>query len=105
MVKEGDAFVFPLDVKFSLSDSDDKSDNVQKERIEKVQISEKDFSKTFDIPMNKVDYIAINPEFKILKEILSSNVPQEFISNQFRNGKTIFERLASRSISKGESTF
>ncbi|MPZ06064.1 MAG: hypothetical protein GEU26_06540 [Nitrososphaeraceae archaeon] len=94
-VQEGDAFVFPLDVKFFLPDTDDKSDNVQKERIEKVQISEKDFSKTFDIPMNKVGYIAIDPEFKILKEVLSSNIPQEFISNQLRNGKTIFERLAA----------
>jgi aminopeptidase N len=99
-VQEGDAFVFPLDVKFFLTDTDDKSDNVQKERIEKVQISEKDFSKTFDVPMNKVNYIAIDPEFKILKEVLSSNIPQEFISNQFRNGKTIFERLAAAQFLK-----
>jgi aminopeptidase N len=96
--QEGNAFVFPLEVHFVLENNND--DNVQRERIELVQLHEKTFSKTFEIPIAKVDYISLDPEYKILKEYVSIDIPQNFISNEIKDGKTIFEKLEAASFLK-----
>ena len=92
--QEGDAFVFSLEVHFTLSSTiAADSNNEQKQIIEQVQISHKTFSKTFDIPMGNLDQITIDPEYKILKEYSRFNIPDNLIANQLRKGKTIFTKL------------
>jgi aminopeptidase N len=91
--QQGDAFVFPLEVQFALLSSN-SDNNKLSQRIEQVQISEKTFSKTFDdIPIDKLDHVSIDPEYKVLKEYLHFNVPNNLIANQFQKGRTIFTKL------------
>jgi aminopeptidase N len=90
--QEGDAFIFPLEIQFVLL-SNTHNKNGQNETIEQVHISEKTFSKSFDIPTDKLDHVAIDPEYKILKEYVSVDIPHNFVVNQLQNGKTIFKRL------------
>src|SRR5919107_2048148 len=90
--QEGDPFIFPLEVQFVLSSNIDNN-NRQTETIIHVYISEKTFSKSFDIPIDKLDHVEIDPEYKILKEYVSVDIPHNFVVNQLQNGKTIFKRL------------
>jgi aminopeptidase N len=95
--QEVDAFIFPLEIQFGLLPTDDdRNDTKQNQRIERVQISEKTFSKTFDIPLDKLlHHIAIDPEYKILKECSSTDIPDNFVANQLQNGNIIFTRVES----------
>ncbi len=95
--QEGDAFVFSLEVNFVLRDSDNGSK--RKERMELVQVQSKTFSKTFDIPMKSALYLH-RSRYKILKEYVSINIPQNFITNEIKDGKTISEKLEAASLLK-----
>jgi aminopeptidase N len=93
-----DAFVFPLEINFVFRSSSNGSE--QKSMIQVVQVLEKNFSRTFDIQIDTIDYISIDPEYKILKEYISVDVPQNFIRNQIQHGKTIFEKIEGANILK-----
>lgn len=97
--QKGDAFVFPLDLEFVLSSSDSSNENDQQgQRIEQIQFSEKTFSRTFDIPIDKLDHVAIDPEYKILKEYLSVDIPEKLISNQLQKGKTASAKVEAAQL-------
>ncbi len=90
--QNGDAFILLLEVQFIFLNDINNSEG-QKKMMEEIYISEKIFSKTFDIEIEKLDHVEIDPEQKILKEYLSINIPHNFVINQLQNGKTIFKKL------------
>jgi aminopeptidase N len=101
--QEGDkAFEFPLDVELVYSTS-----NKGKQELCKVNrtLSVSKLDETFEITTDKkylehLQWISLDPEFKILKEIKSIKIPKEMIINQLREGRTIIERIqAARALS------
>lgn len=96
--QEGDAFVFPLEINFVLTNGIDGSE--QNSKMELVELMGKNFSRTFDIPMDKIDYISIDPEYKILKEYISIDSPDDIIRNQIRGSKTTFEKVEAANFLK-----
>jgi aminopeptidase N len=92
------AFQFPLDVKLVLSN--DKGDKIEKTNT--VLVCKKITEHTFTIQSNaKIEWISIDPEFKILKKVKSIKIVGEtkefqlndLLINQLHNGKTIIERI------------
>ena len=98
--QEDDAFAFPLEVHFALSSTSTDDNIEQRQIIEQIQISQNTFSKTFDFPMEKLDQITIDPEYKILKEYSHFNVPGNLVANQLEKGKTIFTKLEAGNLLK-----
>ncbi len=95
-IQEEDAFIFPLEIKIVTSNA--KKNNENNERkvlIETIPITERETERTLRITMesNKVDWVSIDPEFKILKEIKSFNAPTDMFIQQLEKGETVFEKV------------
>jgi aminopeptidase N len=102
--QEGDTFEFPVEIRIVFSDDgNDKNP-------ETVMVSGKVTEESFKIPHDReIRWIAVDPDFKILKEIISIKVSQEknnfrmkeLLRNQLREGKTVYERIqAARALNK-----
>ena len=92
--QEGDAFVFPLEMQFVLSSTKPEGNNEQNQIVQQqIQITEKRYRKTFDISLDELDHIVIDPEYKILKEYLQLTTPNDFIATHLQDGKTIVSRI------------
>jgi aminopeptidase N len=92
-MQDNEAFNFPLDLQFILSENNAGNDNEVNSKTELIQISEKTFSKTFDISTEKFDHVIVDPEYKILKEFLQSDASDGFFINNLPNGNTIFSKV------------
>jgi len=92
--QEGEFFTFPLDLQFVLSKNNGENDNILNTKIEQIQISDKTFSKTFDISIDEFDHLIIDPEYKILKEYqqLADN-PDNFLVLNLLNGVAIYSKI------------
>jgi aminopeptidase N len=101
-----DPFEFSIDIKLVLSIADIESAN--NELIETVSISKRITKHSVEIPQDaRIEWISIDPQFKILKEIKSIKITNEtyefqlirMLKNQLRKGKTIIERIeAARTL-------
>jgi aminopeptidase N len=94
-------FVFSLEIRLIFS-----NDNKYK-KPETIHISKKVTEHSCDIPKNaNIQWISIDPEFKILKEINSLKIVEEkenfklkdILTNQLRNAKTVIERIQAARI-------
>ena len=94
-VQEEDAFVFPLEIKIITSSS--KNDNEKSTLIKTIQVSERKTERIVEIPMvnSKIDWISVDSEFKVLKEIKSFNAPTDMILEQLENGETVYDKVQS----------
>jgi aminopeptidase N len=102
-VQNEDAFVFPLEMKIVFAnDAKDK-------KPEGYQISGKVFEEEIDIPYGKsIDWISIDPNFKLLKEIKSIKILEEkddfklkeILVNQLKNSFTIVECIQALNLLK-----
>jgi aminopeptidase N len=103
-------FVFPLEIRLVLSNDEGEKN----EEINTILIREKVTEHTFNKPKDiKVEWISIDPQFKILKKVKSIKVINEtnefqlqyLLKNQLSNGKTIIERIeAARMLKNCYST-
>ena len=98
----GIAFEFPLELRIIL----DNDDNDKKP--ETVQISQKITEHSIDISRDiKLKWISIDPEFKVLKEIISLKIVEEtvnfelrdMLTKQLKDAKTLIERIQADSYS------
>jgi aminopeptidase N len=91
-----DTFKFPLDIKlvFSFANSDDMITE-----IHSIEISKKEIEATFQVPIDKrgqagkLEWFSIDPNFKILKEIIYVDSSKEMLIKQLREGEAVYERL------------
>ena len=101
-----DLFEFTLDLELVFS-----AGGIEKKHItEAVYISERKTEHWFEIPNSaSIEWISIDPQFKLLKEIKSIKIIneknefqiKEILKNQLRKGKTIIERIdAARALKK-----
>ncbi len=81
--------------------------------LETIHISKRITEHSIEIPKDaRVEWISIDPQFKILKEIKSIKIRNEtnefqlkdMLKNQLRKGKTIIERIEA-ALSTQESIF
>jgi aminopeptidase N len=97
--QEGDAFVFPLEILFVLSSTKPEGNNEQNQIVQQqIQITEKTFSKTFNVSLEELDHIVIDPEYKILKEYLQFLTPNNLIATHLQDGKTIVSKIRDSSL-------
>lgn len=90
-IQDEDVFVFPLEIKIVRSHVE--GSNEKKMLMETIPISERETEITFKISeRNKIDWISVDPEFKILKEIKSFNAPNDMLIRQLEKGETVFEK-------------
>ena len=91
-------FEFPLEIQ--LISSNDKGET--EEQINTIQINKKITEHIFHMQKNsKIEWVSIDPQFKILKKVKSIKVIDEkrviqikdLLKNQLHNGKTIIERI------------
>ena len=102
-VQEGDPFFFSLEAKIVYKSG--------KEEIKTIEIVNKDQDYRYNLPAGEeqIDWISIDPEFKILKNIKkitiineTSNFQlREFLKQQLLNGETVIEKIeAARELKK-----
>jgi aminopeptidase N len=101
----GDLFEFFLDIRLVFSTTNDTGSS---NYLETIPISKRTTEHSIEIPKDvRIEWISIDPQFKILKEIKSiriTNETSEFqlrdvLKNQLRKGKTIIERVeAARAL-------
>jgi aminopeptidase N len=102
-VQEGDPFFFSLEAKIVYKSG--------KEEIKTIEIVNKDQDYRYNLPAGEeqIDWISIDPEFKILKNIKNiaiinetSNFQlREFLKQQLLNGETVIEKIeAARELKK-----
>jgi aminopeptidase N len=99
-----DLFEFTLDIRIvfstitSTSDTENKDNNLEK----MIQISQRITDHSTEIPKDaRIEWISIDPELKILKEIKSVKITdetndfqlEEMLKNQLRKGTSIIERI------------
>ena len=85
-----------LDIKlvFSFAHNDDK-----KTEIHSIEISKKETEAKFRYELmqrgqlGKLEWLSIDPNFKILKEILYIDSSKEMLQKQLVDGETVYERL------------
>ena len=101
--QESNDFIFEFALEVRLVFSNDNNDK----KPEIIQISEKVTEYSYDIPKGvKIQWISIDPEFKILKEIKSIKISEEkedfklkeILTMQLKSGKTIIERIQAARI-------
>ena len=89
-------FKFPLDIKFNFSFN---NTNKKKVEIHTVEVSQKESEGVFQIPIDetgevgKLEWFSIDPEYKILKEIIYNDSPKEMLLKQLKEGDTAYERI------------
>lgn len=102
-VQEGDPFFFSLEAKIVYKSG--------KEEIKIIEIVNKDQDYKYNLPAGEeqIDWISIDPEFKILKNIkkitilneISNFQLREFLKQQLLNGETVIEKIeAARELKK-----
>jgi aminopeptidase N len=101
-VQECDPFIFPLEAKIVYKSG--------KEEIKRIEIVNKDQDYKYNLPAGEqIDWISIDPEFKILKNIKKIIIPNEtsnfrlieFLKQQLLNGETVIEKIeAARELKK-----
>ena len=102
-IQENDPFIFPLEVKVVYKSG--------KKEIKTIEIVNKDQDYKYTLPAGEeqIDWISIDPEFKILKNIKKITIPnetsnfqlRELLKQQLLNGKTVIEKVeAVREIKK-----
>lgn len=90
----GESFIFPLDLHFVLSKSSEVTDDMVNTKIEQIQISDRTFSKTFDISIDEFDHLIIDPEFKVLKEYQQlADDPDNFLVHNLSNGVVVYSKV------------
>jgi aminopeptidase N len=98
-------FEFTLDIRIVFSTTADIEIN---NKLEAIYISQRITEHSIEIPKDaRIEWISIDPQFKILKEIKSIKITnetnefqlKEMLKNQLRKGKTIIERIeAARAL-------
>ena len=98
-------FEFPLEIR--LISSNDKGET--EEQINTMLINKKTTEHIFYMQKNsKIEWVSIDPQFKILKKVKSIKVVDEkkeiqikdLLKNQLHNGKTIIERIEAMRLLK-----
>jgi aminopeptidase N len=98
-------FDFPLEVRLISSNNKGEID----EQINTILINKKITEHIFDVKKNsKIEWISIDPQFKILKKVKSIKVIDEtkeiqikdLLKSQLHNGKTIIERIEASRLLK-----
>jgi aminopeptidase N len=96
-------FIFDLDIKLVFSSTIDRNMEI----LETVHITKELSDYSFKIPLfAKIEWISIDPQFKILAEIESIKVEnettefqlKELLKNQLRQGKTVIERIQAARV-------
>jgi aminopeptidase N len=98
-------FEFTLDIRIVFSTTADIEIN---NKLEAIYISQRIIEHSIEIPKDaRIEWISIDPQFKILKEIKSIKITnetnefqlKEMLKKQLRKGKTIIERIeAARAL-------
>jgi aminopeptidase N len=98
-------FEFTLDIRIVFSTTADIEVN---SKLEAIYISQRIIEHSIEIPKDaRIEWISIDPQFKILKEIKSIKITnetnefqlKEMLKKQLRKGKTIIERIeAARAL-------
>jgi aminopeptidase N len=104
-----DLFEFTLDIRIVFStitsDTENKDNNLEK----MIQISQRITEHSTEIPKDaKIEWISIDPQLKILKEIKSVKITnetnefqlEEMLKNQLRKGTSIIERIEAARLLK-----
>jgi aminopeptidase N len=103
----GDLFEFNLDIRIVFSTVDIKNnddDDVSNSLTKTISISKRITEHSTEIPKDsRIEWISIDPHFRILKEIKSIKITnetnefqlKEMLKNQLRKGKDIAERIDS----------
>jgi len=82
-------FEFPLEIKVVTL-----VNGVEKSTINQVTISKKEMTKTFEFdPTHQILWVSIDPELKILKDIVSLQAPIELTLQQIEQGNTTYEKI------------
>ena len=104
-----DLFEFTLDIRivFSITTNTDIENN---DNLVAIYISQRITEHSVEIPKNaRIEWISIDPQFKILKEIKSIKIAnethnfqlKEMLKNQLRRGTSVIERIeAARMLKK-----
>jgi aminopeptidase N len=82
-------FEFPLEIKVvTLINGRETSS------INQIMISNKEMTKTFEFdPTHQILWVSIDPELKILKDIVSLQAPLELTLQQIERGNTTYEKI------------
>ena len=101
-IQESDPFLFLLEAKIVYKSG--------KEELKTIEIVNKDQDHKYHVPTNEeIEWISIDPEFKILKNIKKITIPnekhnfqlRELLKQQLLNGKTVIEKMeAARELKK-----
>lgn len=89
-------FKFPLDIKLVFSFANNRNNKTE---IHQIKISKKETEATFQVPIDergqagKLEWFSVDPEFKILKEIIYIDSSKEMLIKQLLYGETVYERL------------
>jgi aminopeptidase N len=82
-------FEFPLEIKVVTL-----INGVERSTINQIMISNKEMTKTFEFdPTHQILWVSIDPELKILKDIVSLQAPLELTLQQIENGNTTYEKI------------
>jgi aminopeptidase N len=105
-----DLFEFTLDIMIVYSTPTANIENNNNyNNLKAIHISERITEQSIEIPKKaRIEWISIDPQFKILKEIMSVKITnetdkfqlEEMLKNQLRKGRSIIERIEAARILK-----
>ena len=82
-------FEFPLEIKVVTL-----VNGIETSIINQIMISNKEMTKTFEFdPTHQILWVSIDPELKILKDIVSFQAPLELTLQQIERGNTTYEKI------------
>ena len=106
-----DLFEFTLDVRIVFSGTTNIENNNSKSDLVSIHVSERITEHSIELPNDaRIEWISIDPQFKILKEIKSVKITNEtnkfqlgeMLKNQLRKGRSIIERIEAARILKNQ---
>ncbi len=84
-------FEFPLEIKIVT-----QKNGIEEAHIKSMIISNKEMTKIIEFdPTHQILRISVDPQLKILKDIVSLEVPLDMILNQIEKGNTTYEKIQS----------
>jgi aminopeptidase N len=103
-----DVFKFPLDIKLVYSFANNHNKSAETHEIE---ISKKETEEIFQLPIDKrgqqgtLEWFSIDPNFKVLKEIVYVDSSKEMLIKQLLEGETVYEKVQAIKALDNNSEF